>query len=185
MDQNYGDEFDRLFSEVRRLNRSGRSHDAIDLCNNILNGSDDRIKFHNDSQKVRVHYFKAVAQIYGGQSADAISTLKMALELAPDDRACLIILAEELIKVGQSDKAIDMLDRLLSIEHSLQSIAFVDEALFFKINALLRLGRIKEAEQQVSCLSHDWSRWMPEGELNHANIIDRLRDFIARSRRAS
>ena len=167
-------ELDLLLAEATLL--AGRAHEARDLFTQVLRqvGTDAR------DERLRAFAGLARALLALGEPAAAITNLQSALQLTPDDRGLLAVLAAAFEKAGLLEDARTTLEQLLTLVPTdgavLRSLA----------NVFAALGNLPKAvellRQACDAAPQDAYNWAALAErLLHAGLPEDARQAMARA----
>lgn len=113
------------------------------------------------------------------RKAEAAGLLLGAAGKHPRDRAIHYTLIMRLIDCARYREAIQFAERLIHLDRNRRWRPFTDSAHFHKAYALLKLGKLDEAEKELRCVKDEGNIWI-EGDLSSKPL---LLEQIARERR--
>lgn len=161
---------EEIRERVLALVAEGRHAEAIDVCEDALtkNSADDG---H------RLLHYRATIEWELGQHEAALTSLRAAQELCPEwaghsYQACLWLL-----ELGRYSAAYDEADRLLKIEETRGSIAFVDSGMMLKAFALAHIGDMPGAMNVLRLVNDERPMWIAGRLIGRGELLA----FIQRS----
>jgi tetratricopeptide (TPR) repeat protein len=105
---------------------------------------------------------------------DALSAMKRAVELDPDEPAYQFNVSRMHMKVGEFCDAVDALSRCIELSDSLQNDYYVEASYLYRAHCYLKLGRLVDAERDLERVTDDARLWM-DGLLSKADMLEACR----------
>ena len=149
---NTEDKLDGLRDQLVTLRRDKRISEALSLCDNQLSKVGDELRH-------QIYGFRAMIWKDSGRFEFAINDLLRAHQLKPDHAGHCYNLGLIYLDHGEFDDVIKFANHLLAIEKKRNSIAFVEEALFFLGRAYIGLGDRQSAQHFASMLPDGAKTW--------------------------